>query len=414
MRPTVLHPDAEALRFDRVLAAIFFVFTILSLMLYNQAAIYTDPLPMGLCLIWAVLISVPLAWRRVTPEIVLVIITATFMIGGSLHVPEMLMCNVSLFLAMHTVGAWSPNRDLAMWVRLVVIAAMMIWLVITLFRSATNPALLEQFDGAGALSPLVAFLLIQLLTNILYFAGAYYLGNASWRSREEREALLQSEQALRNERELTAQQAVELERLRLARELHDVVAHHVSLIGVQAGAARLTLSSSPESAATSLAGIEDNARRAITELRTMLDTLRDAESGESAVSAIRLSQLEELVAESQNAGLPTTLRVIGDRRPVPELHALTVYRVAQEALTNARKYGGATAIADVRLRYLEGAVEIEITNSGSMARPHAGGLGQIGMGERVRACGGTIEFGGLDRGGYLVRAHLPLSHGESR
>lgn len=400
---------ASQKRFDRVLAAILLVCTILSLALYGQANVYPEGrLDMAPSLLWAVFIAVPLAWRREYPEIVLLVIAAAFGTGGALQVPELLMCNVTLFLAIHAVGAYSRNRDRARWLRLGVIAAMFVWLVVVLFQQSTNPDLLEQFNGAGALSPLVAFLLIQILTNLLYFGGAYFLGDTAWRAREERDALEASEAALRAERELTAQQAVELERLRLARELHDVVAHHVSLIGVQAGAARLGLAPEQRGTAQALTGIEAESRLAVTELHALLDTLRDADAGADAPSVIRLRALDDLVEQSRRGGLPTRLSVIGVAREVPELHALTLFRVAQESLTNARKYGGPTATADVRLRYLTGAVEIEITNSGSMARTHRDGFGQIGMAERVRACGGTIEFGPLERGGYLVRAHLPV------
>jgi signal transduction histidine kinase len=225
---------------------------------------------------------------------------------------------------------------------------------------------------------------------------------------------------------------VELERSRIARELHDVVAHHVSVMGLQAGAARRVLERDPARASSdpraveALTVVEQNAREAVDELQRMLGALREPGDVPSTTASTRgLAQLGELVAEAQAAGLPVSFAAVGEEKPVPPAIGLTVYRIAQESLTNVRKHAGPRASADVRLRYLADAVEIEVSDDGAgaagadrAARPRSAArgtaqagsrLGQIGMRERVAAAGGELELGPKPRGGYRVRARLPLA-----
>jgi signal transduction histidine kinase len=300
--------------------------------------------------------------------------------------------------------------------------------LISMFLATTDPDAMPGFSRAGLFSPLVAYLLIQILTNILYFGAAWYFGNRAWDGAKERAVLEHRTALLDRERIRSARQAVSLERLRIARELHDVVAHHVSVMGVQAGAARTVLDLDPVAARAALGVVEDNARSAIDELRGILGTLREpepetatdaererqADAESEAASTVSVDRLPDLCEESTQAGVPTRFEAVGAPRPLPKLVSLTLYRVTQEALTNARKYGGPDTRADVRLRYLGEAVEIEITNSGSLAvtlpsRRRGTGLGHVGMQERVRATGGTLELGPRPRGGYLVRARIPVS-----
>ena len=408
-RPAVTRGEVRA---DAVLAATLFVGALLSLMLYQVAGVYDEPAPMWLSLIWAVLITLPLAVRRRWPTAAALVVAATFIAGGELHVPELLICNITLFMALYAVGAWVDNRRTAMLVRVLIIAAMLGWLVLAMFRETTDPDALEGFSRAGAFSPLVAFLMIQILTNLLYFGGAYYFGDRSYAAARQTALLEYRTHELEQERERTAGQAVALERVRIARELHDVVAHHVSVMGVQAGAARTVLDSNPAAARDALANVELGARSAIDELQKLLHTLRESEPVEDAstsASTLSLESLTALVAESTASGLPTTLEIVGEPREVSGLTRLSLYRIAQEALTNARKYAGPAATADVRVRYLDGAVELEVANTGTVPlTPRPGGLGQIGMRERVDALGGSLELGPRPRGGYLVRARLPV------
>jgi signal transduction histidine kinase len=247
-----------------------------------------------------------------------------------------------------------------------------------------------------------------VITNLLYFIGAWAFGNAMWASARRKAELEGRSAELAAEREFSAAQAVALDRVRIARELHDVVAHHVSVMGVQAGAARRVVQSDPAQASSSLQLVEQNAREAVDELHRLLTTLRDSDADAASASASTrgVAQLPQLVAATEGA----TLQVIGTERPLSSLVGLTLYRVAQEALTNVRKHAGPRATADVRLRYDEKSVELEITDTGSgHPRRSSGGLGQLGMRERVGAVGGTLELGPRPRGGYLVRATIPVA-----
>lgn len=400
------------LRTDAILAAVLFVGALLSLMLYQVAGVYDDPAPMWLSLLWAALITLPLAWRRRRPNAVAIIVSATFIVGGELHVPELLIGNITLFMALYAVGAWVDNRRTAVAVRAAIIVAMLIWLVLSMFRQTTDPDALEGISRVGTFSPLVAFLLIQILTNLLYFGGAYFFGDRSYAAARQQALLEYRTAELERERERTAGQAVALERVRIARELHDVVAHHVSVMGVQAGAARTVLDSDPQAARDALANVELGARTAIDELQKLLHTLRESDQADAAstsASTLGLDTLSALAAESTASGMPTTLEIIGKPTEVSGLVRLSLFRIAQEALTNARKYAGDGATADVRLRYLDDAVELEVSNTGSVPlHPRPGGLGHVGMRERVDALAGTLELGPRQRGGYLVRARLPL------
>ena len=203
--------------------------------------------------------------------------------------------------------------------------------------------------------------------------------------------------------------------MRIARELHDVVAHHVSLMGVQAGVARSVLDRDPDKSREVLSGIEESARTSLRELRQLLETLRtpDAADGgepstDTAPTTPGWASIPSLVAEATAAGLPTTFAVIGEpAAEPPPLVQVNLFRIAQEALTNARRHAGPNASADVRIRYDGGTVELEVTNTGRRGSSTPG-LGQRGMRERAAVSGGTIEMGPRTRGGYLVRVRVPL------
>ena len=209
--------------------------------------------------------------------------------------------------------------------------------------------------------------------------------------------------------------AVVAERVRIARDLHDVVAHHVSVMGVQAGAARRVLDRDLDLARSTLQTVEDTARTAIGELRGLLGVLR-ADPAEEPVpveeglgaqtSSPGLEQLPELAAMARSAGLEVEHGVYGEPRPVPEGVALTVYRIVQEALTNVVKHAGA-ASADVRVRFLEQALEVEVADDGRGAGSGSGGFGLVGMRERVAVHGGELEAGPRRDGWYRVRARFP-------
>jgi signal transduction histidine kinase len=208
------------------------------------------------------------------------------------------------------------------------------------------------------------------------------------------------------------------ERVRIARDLHDVVAHHVSVMGVQAAAARRVLDTDPVVARQALAAVESTARTAIDELNGLLGMLRadnDQPVGQQRTPPDShrrtpgVEQLDRLVDETRAAGLPVTYEVFGAPRPVPDAVALSAYRVVQEALTNTVKHAAATS-ADVRVRYLEQSLEVEINDDGrGPAGPTGSGFGLVGMRERVAVHGGQLEVGPRRGGGFQVRAHFPLA-----
>ena len=221
------------------------------------------------------------------------------------------------------------------------------------------------------------------------------------------------ERALRAERtrEEEAQRRVTEERLRIARELHDVLAHHIAVVNVQAGVAQHLLASNPTAAAEAIGHVRESSQVALTEMATVLGLLRTADDGSSTQPAPGLALADALVASVRRSGLPVTWRVTGTPRPLAPVTDLTAYRLIQESLTNAGKHGsGAT---EVVVDYRVADVVVEVSNPvapDSSVAP--GGHGIIGMRERVAAVGGSIEVG--PRGGrFVVRAELPAPRAES-
>lgn len=375
--------------------------------------------------IWVALIALPLAVRRRWPEAVALLVSLVYAVFASIGVYDGLFSSICLYVAIYSVGAWSHHRTIARWTRLGIIAGMFIWLFWSLLETANQATVIPELSRDGFFSPYAAYGLLQVLLNLVYFWAAYYFGSAAWLAARRSAALEARTRELATERERTAAQAVSLERVRIARELHDVVAHHVSLMGVQAGAARRILDRDPAAAARAITVIEESARTAVDELHTMLGALRaddaDCDGDQPAhqsTSTRGVDQLAELAQENTDAGLTVRLQVIGEPRPVPGTIGLSLYRIAQEALTNTRKHAGSGATAELRLRYEPDAVELEVTDTGRGIRPPVGspaaqsapgGLGQQGMRERVAAVGGSLELANRPRGGFLVRARVPLA-----
>jgi signal transduction histidine kinase len=201
------------------------------------------------------------------------------------------------------------------------------------------------------------------------------------------------------------------ERLRIARELHDVVAHTMSTINVQATAAAQVLTERPQTAATALAAIRTASKDGLRELRAILHVLRQADEGDPTAPPPGLTQLDALIASANQAGLPTRLGVSGAGADLPPTVDLAAYRIIQESLTNAIRHAG-PANATVSLTYSASELLIAVADTGRGGRAHDagnGGYGQIGMRERAAAAGGTVQAGTAPGGGYLVTARLPVS-----
>ena len=201
--------------------------------------------------------------------------------------------------------------------------------------------------------------------------------------------------------------AVVDERRRIAREMHDLVAHSMSVMVVQAGGARRILDRDPARALEAATMIERTGREALAEMRHLLGVLNLPEARAALAPQPTLAELDELIARSRAAGLPTVLDLRGERRPLPAGLDLAAYRIVQEALTNALKHSG-HAPTTVIVDYGEHELALEIRDEGSGGSNTGGGHGLVGMRERVRLYGGEIETGPADGGGWCVRARLPL------
>jgi signal transduction histidine kinase len=212
------------------------------------------------------------------------------------------------------------------------------------------------------------------------------------------------------EQDRLAQEALAGERARIARELHDIVAHSVSVMGVQAGAARLSMDTEPDRARQVLLSIEETAREAVGELRRLLGVLRADNQPPELAPQPGLADLPGLLAQSQEAGVAVTLTIEGAPVSLPAGVDLAAYRIVQEALTNVRKHAAPCA-ASLRIAYGDSRITLEVRDTGTQARhPDAGkngGHGLVGMRERAVVYGGTLEAGPDTAGGFLVSAILP-------
>ncbi|MEU3272840.1 sensor histidine kinase [Saccharomonospora sp. NPDC006951] len=202
----------------------------------------------------------------------------------------------------------------------------------------------------------------------------------------------------------TGQRAATEERLRIARELHDSLGHHLSIINVQAGAALHRFDADPEQGRTALGLVKAESKQTLRELRATLGVLRSpTEQGPG------LDQLDLLVEQARSTGLSVVTEVAGERRPLPPDADLAAYRVVQEALTNVGRHAAAST-ATVRIRYLAGELKIEVADDGEGGKGEPGN-GLTGMGERVKALGGDLSVGSGKAGGFSVTARLPQGAG---
>ncbi|WP_338931839.1 sensor histidine kinase [Streptomyces netropsis] len=262
---------------------------------------------------------------------------------------------------------------------------------------------------------------IQTVFLTVPFVLAWVLGDsirtrrAYWAQLEERAARLEKE------REQQSRMAVVAERARIARELHDVVAHNVSVMVVQADGAAYVLDASPEQAKQALETISGTGRQALAEMRRLLGVLRTDEGGEGGeyVPQPDVEQIGDLVEQVRSAGLPVDFRIEGSPRPLPSGVELTAYRIVQEALTNTRKHGGPDAAASVRLTYFDDGLGLLVEDDGRGAQHElyeeggADGMGHgmIGMRERVGMVGGTLDAGPRAGGGFRISVLLPIKAG---
>lgn len=367
--------------------------------------------------VWALLlnlaVALPLAVRRKYPLTVAVVIAVAYYVQG-FAMYNSAAGGFTVLFATYTLGAHAKALPGLTIVLLEAIAAV--------GYIAYEPQMLS----AVGLEPGLAFVALT----VVQFPGVWVVGRAI-RARQEYLTELE-DRADRLERTAAAEVRAALaeERARVARELHDVVAHHVSVMTVQAAAARRTLQRDPDRSVEAMLAVEGTGRTALDEMRRIVGALRTADQSEQPGSdddaATRsprpgVAELEALVNRARDAGLRVELIVVGDARPLPSSVDLAVYRVTQEALTNTLKHAGPTT-ARVLLRYEPAAVSVTITDDGvgespRRHRPDRGGKsdrpghGLAGMRERVHLNGGTLHTGQRTIGGYEVSARLPFDPG---
>ncbi len=348
-------------------------------------------------------VTLPLALRRRFPLVVATAVIVAFVLGHVLlpdSEQEGYITVWACWLALYS-AAVHPRRTRLWSVALGALAAVLVLDIVRVvfFAVELKGLLLPQSTA--------------FLYNVAVLVGLPLLLGLAVRALRERERRLMAQAAaLRRQREENARRAVLDERVRIARELHDVVAHHVSVMGIQAGAARRVMGRRPEQAEEIMSSIEASSRQAVDELHRLLGFLRQAERPDERSPRPDLTRLDELVAHAAEGGLSVELVVDGERRSLPATLELSAYRVIQEALTNALKHSGGTR-ATVRLDYQPAALEIDVVDDGEdgavQQRTQTGGLGLIGMRERVGLHGGSLRAGPREHGGFGVHASFPLN-----
>jgi len=323
---------------------------------------------------------VPLAIRSRWPGWCLAIVGTAFALDQSLSYP-LTFASVGLYLALYAAGAHLARF------RLGVVA----------LSTAGYVALAVTLYQLGSPQRLPDFLAFYLVLVVIWMAGT---GMRRWRAEEV------------EHRRLAAAVATSDERARIARELHDVVTHHVTAMVVQADAAQYLLPAEPDRVGKGLTAISGTGRQALTELRYLLGVLEATGETAPADRTPALGRVGDLVEQARQSGQPVELTEDGERRPQPDAVELAAYRVVQEALTNALKYAAGQPTV-VRLRHGDEHLEIEVTTEGSGSAPvppsvpESGGRGLAGLRERVRVLDGDLNTEALPDGGFSVRALIP-------
>ena len=377
------HPFAA----DALLGATLTVLSLLGLRAAGQAGAHYRRGDVWL-IVLVLLANVPVAWRRRWPEVVLVLTGISAVLIETFHYREG-VGGLGVLVALYSIAAHREDRRRN---------------VIALFATVVAIAIVFSVQPHGVATA-------QLISNYVLFGSAWILGDnlrtrrAYVHALEERAALAEAN------RDAIAVRAVSDERARIARELHDVVAHGVSVMVVQAGAARRVIDREPAKASEAMSAIEATGRQALNELRRLLGMLRSV-TNEPTGRAPQpgIDHLDELIAHTREAGLPVTLEIEGTPRHLAPGVDLSAYRIVQEALTNALKHAG-PASATVRLSYGADQLEVLVTDDGRGRDPDravADGHGLLGMHERVALFDGELQLGNRTGGGFGVRATLPL------
>ena len=356
--------------------------------------------PSVLAIVSVLLVCAPVAIRRRAPLPALVISSIGILIHIVAGWPEGALPLAILFLT-YTVGACAPLRT--------ALAGLAVIVVTIVILGLTDSPGLDTVGVLGVLAQFTAVWAIGVALRSRRMATDSRVREAEERAEAERQA---------------AARVLAEERLRIAQELHDVVAHSMSVIAVQAGVGAHVLDDRPEQARAALEAISTTSRGTLAELRQLLGVLRDTNGGPTDVPAHRLADLLQLVEDVRVAGVPVALHVEGKADCIHAGIELSAYRVVQEALTNVIKHAGETTRVDVTVRHLPGTLVVEVVDDGRglAARPDIGrqpvaatdgsGHGLLGMRERVELWGGELSVGPAPGGGYRVKALLPYGDQE--
>jgi signal transduction histidine kinase len=385
---------------DGVVAAVFTLSGVASVFLENihdnEGLLrdgYREP---GILAVLTVLVTCgPIVIRRRRPVLALAVSSVGILVHFLVGWPQGFLPLAALLLT-YTVGGLCPLREAVVGLGIVATS-------IVVLEVANSPGL----DTVGAIGVLAQF------------TAAWALGVAVRNRRAAADALVrQADERAEAERQGAARVLAE-ERLRIAQELHDVVAHSMSIIAVQAGVGAHVLDDRPEQARAVLETISATSRGTLTEMRRLLGVLRDGDGVRSHRPAPGLADLQRLVADVQGAGVPATLDVEGETDGVPPGIGLSGYRVVQEALTNVIKHAGKPTRVSVTVRRLPGSLAIEVVDDGRGpastshgACADGSGHGLVGMRERVELWGGELRVGPAPGGGYRVTARLPFGVAE--
>jgi signal transduction histidine kinase len=359
------------------------------------SSVHDNPHPQRAAVVVLAVAAVPLLVRRIWPIPVFAValaLNAGAGLWGHVHAVN----GLALLIALYTVAAIRPRRDAlvcAGLLELTVVAGLLLfagggWWYDSIFVSGMVAAAL----GLGLYSA----------TRRAYLAELHDRAERLERERDQQGAL-----------------AAAAERARIAREMHDIVAHHLTVMITLSDAAIAASAASPERAAEVMRSVSATGRRALADTRRLLGVLHQRpgqDAGEALAPVPDLTQLDILIEQVRSAGLDTTLEIHGEAPDLPAGVQLTVYRLVQEALTNTLKHGGSGARASVRLRFLPGELRVDVDDDGAgvtAPAPASIGSGLVGMQERVHAYGGDVQTGPRQPGGWRVSARLHLDGGDA-
>ncbi len=375
-----------------------------------------EPASMSVTVGLLIPMMVLLLFRYRWPLQVLVVNTAMLMAIRLLDVPEFQVSSLTWVISLYAVGRYGHGLARQLVRATAILAVASLWI----FEASDAWGELDRFGFTERTFVVVAA--AEIGWNVLVFVGAWFAGDLG-RNRANRERELAARtMELEASREENARRAVMDERIRIARELHDVVAHHVSVMGVQAGAARRAVATDPAMAEGPLRDIESSSREAVTELHRLLGFLRRADEVDPdgiSPGALDpnpgLDRLDELRRQLAGAGLALRITVTGDERALPPSVDLNAYRILQEALTNCLKYAGVDQ-AEVELDYDDERLRLAVGDRGRGPAPSTpsgptgtSGVGLLGMAERVALLGGRLRHGARPGGGFEVVAELPYA-----